>query len=361
LYLSQCREELSQNLLDFQPPPNEWLDISDPFLATAVLQKSLRRGDRLYALGAALALLKIDAPRLWRRLVIAVCEDFGLSDLGFTSQVIAAASDKAWRHRCGGDAHIAVYMIYRLLDLARDRRVDELYMLAVSLSRSKNPKMAVKHLRASDRLSELLQLAIALVLKCEQMIPYRGIRAVIAAECDVAIARMARKGWADRGLEAVCMQARRTSQCLLPVLLPLVKNASEKANGHRQILMREMPEFREIEGLPSYSLDGYTRPGRIALMALARQDGRLARFLAPLPTAKARMDALTNLLFVAEGGVCTTELSDPLYDELKSFSLGCWTGLPRSILGEGLAIMASALPALNRIRADLVGTTTWKR
>ncbi len=58
------------------------------------------------------------------------------------------------------------------------------------------------------------------------------------------------------------------------------------------------------------------------------------------------MDALTNLLFVVEGGVCTTELSDPLYLELKTHSLGCWAGLPGPALAEGLAIMTDAIPAL---------------
>lgn len=65
------------------------------------------------------------------------------------------------------------------------------------------------------------------------------------------------------------------------------------------------PEVRNIEGLPGYAFDGYTRPGRVALMTLARQDRRLASLLAHLPTAKARMDALTNLLFAVEGARCT--------------------------------------------------------
>jgi hypothetical protein len=74
-----------------------------------------------------------------------------------------------------------------------------------------------------------------------------------------------------------------------------------------------------------------------------------------LATNKARMDALVNLLFVVEGGVCTQELADPLYEELKIHSLGCWAGLSAPALAEGLAIMADAIPALNDIRADLVG------
>jgi hypothetical protein len=336
------------------------LPVSDPFLLTSCLQKSLRRADAGYAHGAAQAFLALDPRRLWRRLVICAVEDFGLSDLRLTSQIIAAASDRAWRRRNGGDQHVLSYLMVRLLQCPRDRRVDELYMLSVSLSRSNTPEVSIERPGASERLAELLREAVALVHRCEQVVAYRGIRAVIAAPCDAAIAEMGRRGLADPGVEEACIQARRTTQCLLPVLLPLLKGATEEAGGHAGIVERMPPEVRDIEGLPSYCPDGFTRPGRAALMTLARQDRRLAKLLAPLATAKARMDALVNLLFVVEGGVCTVELSDPLYDELKRHSQGCWAGLPKLALLEGLAIMSDAIPILNDIRSDLVTSPIWQ-
>jgi hypothetical protein len=122
---------------------------------------------------------------------------------------------------------------------------------------------------------------------------------------------------------------------------------------------RTAPEVRDINGVPSYALDGFTRPGRVALLTLARHDRRLAKLLSPLATTKARMDALVNLLFVVEGGICTAELSDPLYDELKRYSLGCWSGLSKLALDEGLSIMSDAVPTLNDIRIHLARSMTW--
>jgi hypothetical protein len=355
--LDHQRAVLSQALSQFGQIAKSLPRIKNAFIATAVLQKSLRRADRAYACSAATDLLAIDPSRFWRRLVVIACEDFGLSDLTLTAQIIAAASDKTWRKSVGGDLIVGSYLVNCLLDKPRDRRVDEAYMLGVVLSRTDNAELAIDGLGTSSDLKELLRQAVALVLHCERVVPYRGIRAVIASECDVAIARMASKGWADRGLEEACIQARRTTQCLLPVLLPLLKAATDEAGGQFSIEKRLTPEVQDIEGLPSYSLDGFTRPGRAALMTLARQDRRLASLLAPLPTAKARMDALTNLLFVVEGGVCTSELSDPLYEELKSYSQGCWAGLSKRALTDGLTIMADALPALNGIRSELVSAT----
>jgi hypothetical protein len=228
LLLSQHREVLSIELSAFHPSRQKPIELTDPFLATACLQKSLRRADAVYAHGAALALLAIDPARLWRRLVIVACEDYGLSDLNLTSEIIAAASCKAWRRKVGGDEFVMSYLVTRLLQCPRDRRIDEAYMLAVAIGRSKNPEVALQQMLASPRLSQLLWNAVELVLICEQTVPYRGIRAVIAKECDVAIAQMASRGWIDRGLEEACMQARRTSQCLLPVLLPLLKAATNR-------------------------------------------------------------------------------------------------------------------------------------
>jgi hypothetical protein len=231
LFLAQNRELLSGELAQFTPGPGTRLDITDPFLATAVLQKSLRRADRKYALGAARALLGIDPARMWRRLVVVAFEDFGLSNLTLTAQIVAAASDKAWRKSAGGEELVMFYLLARLLECPRDRQTDELYMLAVKLSQVGNPETAIQQLGATERFTALLRQAVALVLQCEQVVAYRGVRSVLAKECDVALARMAIRGWVDHGLLEACMQGRRTSQCLLPVLLPLLSAATGLVGG----------------------------------------------------------------------------------------------------------------------------------
>jgi hypothetical protein len=163
---------------------------------------------------------------------------------------------------------------------------------------------------------------------------------------------MANDGMADGELFAVCVQGRRTSMCLLPVLLPLVKRATQIVGESSTVLSRDVPEVRLIGDLPSYALCGFTRLGQEALTQLARSDRDVAHIVRSLK-GRARMDALTYLLFEVEGGVCTRELSDPLYDELKRLSLGCWTGLPREIIAEGTETMRAALAALNDIREEL--------
>lgn len=353
MFLAQHRERLADEIANHEIILPERAPLGDPFLVTSVLQKSLRRGDAVYAHRAALALLHLDASRFWRRLVISACEDFGLSDLRLSMEVIAAASDKTWRRQSGGDERIALFLIDKLVRSPRDRRTDEIYMLAVALSKQRGPREALERLGMSSELTRAIGAAIDIVKECETVMPFRGKRGVIAKRCDAAIAKMAYQGWAERELEAACMQARRTSQCCLPVMLPLVKTLMPSSPVGRKVVTRQHPALTSISGWPSYALDGYTRAGRIALMTLSKRNLALAEAVRPLPSSKERMEALTNLLFAVEGGVCTTEISDPLYDELKQYSLGCWTGLPSESLSNGLNAMAGAVPELNAIRADV--------
>jgi hypothetical protein len=125
---------LEIGLSDYIPPDPQDVGLADAFIATSAFQKALRRGDRGYTLRAAYTLLRLDPRRLWRRLAIVVFEDFGLSDPELSTQVIAAVSDKSWRRR-HGDWAVCSYLIDRLLNQARDRAIDDCYMLAVALAK----------------------------------------------------------------------------------------------------------------------------------------------------------------------------------------------------------------------------------
>lgn len=353
--LDEWRQELSVELRKFKSAQQGVIELADPFLATSMLQKSLRRADTQNAKYAGVALLRIDPARLWRRIAIVAFEDFGLSNLNLTASVVAAASSKAWRGRNGGDEHVLTLIVECLLGTPRDRRVDEAYMLSVALSRHPNPVATLSRSGASKDLQELLLSALTTVQQCEHSIPFRGIRSVLAGPSDAAIAISSASDEDGAALAEVCSQGRKTSQCLLPVLLPLLKAATLKANAPTSsTISRSAPPAVMIDGMPSYTFDGFTRPGRAALSKLGWHDRKLAKLLSTLHSSSERTTALVNLLFVAEGGVCTTELSDPLYNELKVHSAGCWSGLSGNALSDGIAMMSEAIPALNEFRRLIV-------
>ena len=251
------------------------------------------------------------------------------------------------------------YLIEQLASRPRDRRVDLVYMLSVRQVLHPSSRSHFFAQRPSGAATDLLLKASRIpVAECEQSVPYRASRAVRANHCDQALQGMADAGFADDDLRTICIQGRRTSMCLLPVLLPLVKQATESVSEQPVIVSRDAPEVRQIGEVPSYALCGFTRVGQEALAQLARSDRNVARLVRNL-RGRARSDALTYLSFEAEEGVCTEEVSDPLYEELKNLALGCWTGLPRDAVPDAIEIVRVAIPALNDIRADMAKVTRW--
>ena len=323
-----------------------WLP--DVHVASSLLQKALRRADRAQAHRAGQFLLSADPRRLWRRLVAITFEDFGFSSLEVTAEVCALASDFMWRRKHGGDAVVLSYALDRLLDLPRDRIVDCCYMIAIApggVGAYRQPN----EMGIVSGISATLEQVANIVRSCEQLVPPRQIRSIVARQCEVELMRQVSSGEASTDLADVLRQGYRSSQCLLPVLLPVVSGV---ASGKLSV-ETGAPPVADVSGVPSFALDGYTRLGRTALTILARRVPALAKLLQPLHTSAARTKALTALVFAAEGGICTTELSDHPRENLRAASIAAWAGMSLGTAKAAVDAVRNAIPMLNAIRQEL--------
>ena len=350
-------EDLLSGAIAALPSPSKKLpDINDPYVARSALQKALRRGDVDRAEQAALSLMD-DPQRLWKGLAVTVFEDFGSAAVDVRGQVVTACASKKVRSDLGGDGPIARALIRQLCEVPRDRRVDEAYMFAGVLERS--PLTARERRRLSPELKELLDRAGELIRRCERPVPRRSFKTVLAQECDAFLVEMHEGGRIDEEELGLCIQGRKTTQCLLPVLYPLTRPANSRqvsfllTLNHTRYVSRD--SYRDTYDVPLYALDGYTRAGKQALELLFWATPRLQALLKPLKSRSDKMQALAALLFVVEGGVCTQELSDPIYDELKHVSRGRWSGLSSEMIPEALEAMLEAIPHLNQLRQEIWG------
>lgn len=350
-------KDLLSDAVDAVPSPSKkYPDIADPYVARSALQKALRRGDVDRVEQAASSLLN-DPQRLWRGLAVTVFEDFGSSTIDLRGQVVAACASKKVRSDLGGDLAVAQALISQLCEEPRDRRVDEAYMFAGVLEKGlPSPR---ERRRWSPGLRELLDCAGDLIRRCERPVPRRSFKTVLARECDAFLVEMYEAERIDEEELAICIQGRKTTQCLLPVLSTLTKPVSPCQGSFSLILTCPAGVSRDTcqdtFDVPLYALDGYTRTGKQALELLFWATPRLQSLLKPLKSRSAKMKALAALLFVVEGGVCTEEISDPLYDELKHVSRGRWSGLPAEVVPEALEAMGDALPHLNQLRQEIWG------
>lgn len=350
--LDARRAQLRTSLDLHRPPPVEPVSIVDPHLLASCVQKALRRHDRRYVLAASQALLRCDPDRFWRRLVVAVFEDFGRADLELTAAVVAAASNKHWRQKVGGDWHVASYLLERLLIAPCDRFLDELVTFIDAVR--KFPAVLAESCRSSPSpdLSGLVQTAFGLVSSCEAPIPRREGYSPLPGACDRALQSMCDAGLLDLELREVCAQGRRTSQCVLPVVLPTVLDTIRRVGDRRELETPVLPPVCEIGGLPGYAFDGYTRPGRVALAELLEQHLQLRRLLLARGAMSNPVSGLQVLVFDVEGGVASRGLTHPLLEELKTYSVGCAGGLVGPVRHEALAMVREAIPVLNALRAE---------
>lgn len=350
-------KDLLSDAVGAVPSPSKKLPvITDPHVARSALQKALRRGDEERAGQAASSLLG-DPQRLWKGLAVTVFEDFGSAPICLRGQVVAACASKKVRSDLGGDMAVARALIHHLCEVPRDRRVDEAYMFAGILE--KDPTVLRERRRWSSELRELLDRSGDLIRRCERPVPRRSFKTVLARECDRFLVEMYEAERIDEEELAICIQGRKTTQCLLPVLYPVTKPVSSRQGSFSLTLTcpadMSRDTCRDTYDVPLYALDGYTRAGKQALELLFWATPRLQRLLKPLKSRSAKMKTLAALLFVVEGGVCTEEVSDPLYDELKCVSRGRWSSLPAEVVSEPLEAMRDAIPHLNQLRQEIWG------
>jgi len=342
-----CCKKLSQAIKSLPDRSQTQQTTIDPYVARSALQKALRRGDAELATQAAVCLLR-DSQRLWRAIAVILFEDFGSLPIDLASQVLAVAAFKKVRTKLGSDYSILCWLIELLCRHARDRRVDDLYTLAdcareVGLNRAERAKLG-------PDLIEVLMEAQLIAKVCEKPVPRRSFKTVSPSHSDRYIQTLRAQELIDHGELELCIQGRKTTGTLLPVISALLRASKPRQSSLSLTIQKSVPEVIFVGGAPSYALDGFTRPGREALSLLLQSRAEVARLVTEvLPRAK-RMRAIQGLLFDVEGGVCTLEITDPFHDRLKAVTEGRWSGLPRDQIADGLRLMRTAIPELNGLR-----------
>jgi len=203
---------------------------------------------------------------------------------------------------------------------------------------------------------EVLMEAQLLSNLCEKPVPRHSFKTVSPSHSDRYIQTLRAQELIDDGECDLCVQGRKTTGTLLPVISALLRASRPRQSSFPLTIQNCVPEVIFVGGAPSYALDGFTRPGREALSQLLQSRAEVARLVTEaLPRSK-RMRAIQGLLFDVEGGVCTLEITDPFHDRLKAVTEGRWSGLPRGQIADGLRLMRVAIPELNDFRKQVWGS-----
>lgn len=333
--------------------------LRDPYTASSLLQKAIRRGEAELALEAAYLLLRQRGRNVWRRLLIVAFEDVGLGN----PEAVRATLEVAEAHLNRGTIRLSDGLedvVAALSASIKSRATDHLACSAARLSASRS----LVQRNQFDDMGVLLDLVgdpgRPLVERAAALMDCQG-RSKLAAELLFAKRMTALGGLLpSEGAQLVelCLRAHRLLHGSFVLTLPLLQ-AEIIENDHRPtVIADEAPEPEWIGRLPSYVFDKHTAVGKKALGRFARENATVASVLDRFVAASSRIDTVCMAAFYVDAVPLDRQLVWPGSEELERAGFHSdmhKAGCPPCAIDPVLAAVAGNLDHLNALRVELSG------
>lgn len=331
----------------------------DPWIASSLLQKAIRRGEADLAANAALTLYRARGAAIWRRFMVIAFEDVGAGCVEAVHDTVTLATDRNARAAAGSDAEVAVCLARRLAHATKDRSADYL-MGAVQ----HHPSLDVARERVGGgsfpgRFATLRDTSLPL--------PVRAVAAWYLSSlyrtdekrlgrADLANLLNAYRmlGAPDRLANATMLAAKRTREPIT-VMVPLILLAV-RADGKLVVRQEGIRPSRWIEGIPAYTFDKHTRIGKRAISIFIRENDAVRTCLEDhLPDFRHR-GAAAVAAFYADAMPVMKRLDWDASDELERMGMEsdmAREGVPLSAVSAIVGTVRANLDHLDEIRARL--------
>jgi hypothetical protein len=246
----------------------------DSWLLRSALQKAIRRGEAERAMQAAASLWRVDRKTFWRRLHTTALEDVSVNEAALV-QTLTAVSATPWRKRVG-DERVALYLSKALADAEKCRMGDQLFIQAERHSGyadfrerlAKADDKLLAHYAAHEN-SPLIERALSLwylagtrKFKTEAMPQRQG-------EPDKAV-KVLRSLDAPAVLIESCIGVMGKTSWPLSIFAPLIWQEIRKQPRPLYVFYDSVPAMPDVEGLPVYAADMFTRTGQASIRQLQR-------------------------------------------------------------------------------------------
>lgn len=331
----------------------------DPWIASSLLQKAIRRGDADLAERAAITLHHLRGNGLWRRFIVIAFEDVGVASPEALVETVAACSNKGWRVAAGGDVP-ALRRIARLLALApKDRSPDYLICAAHSHPAFEAVRDQVGAMSIAQRLD--------VVSDQSRPLPVRAIAAWYASginwgdehrvgrgDLQALMHQFRHLGVLLELLAATNVAAKRTKEPIV-IMAPLLWLAAS-ADLEQRANFCLVPPVTIVGEIPTYAFDKHTAIGKAAIHRLARENEAVRAVLAEHVPEYRVQKAACMAAFYADAAPVSRKFIWQGSIELEQ--LGTETdmlnaGVPLSGIEPVLKVVRENLDHLNTIRAEM--------
>lgn len=356
-FLNSLATELECHLASFRAVTPAIIPQISGWLASAVLQKSIRRGRSDFALAAASVLQARSEARLWRRLVVIAVEDVGLGDLEAVYMTVAAAACRRRLRQTYDATRLLSFIVGRLATATKCRATDDLYVATEDCAAWQQDRLDL----VEKPLDELLEIILG-----DDTIERRAVavRYAIGTDRSASSSLARRPGHPDtvsdfmsdalpHTLVAVAGEAYRQTGEVIAAFLPLLHQDFDGC--HSEVRPDDLPPEVLVRGLPGWALDKFSREGQAALGRFLGTDCATTRWLRGHLPPSDRLGTLGRALFQVESGLVKDRLIWPTAKSLRrQADLESWP-FSTTDAAELLAALRADIPLLNRSRESSYG------
>jgi hypothetical protein len=346
---------------DVSPAPSPSPLAVDPWVASSLLQKSIRRGDADLAERAAITLHRQRGNGIWRRFLIVAFEDVGVASVETLVHTVKACSDPAWRATSGGDGRALRTVARRLASAVKDRSADYLICAARSHPAFEDAWGRIRAMSIARRLD--------LLADSSRPLPERAVAAWCASGIEWGEER--RVGPGDLGslmrafrelgvppdlTSATHFAVRRAKEpiVLMTPLLWLASSTSAQAG----VVECAVPPVTMIGEAPGYAFDKHTSIGKAAIQRFASQNEAVRAVLAAFVSSAKVNEAAAIAAFYADGAPVSRRYDWEGSAELERLGVESDmrdAGVPLDGIVPLLAVVRGNLDHLDALRGQLLG------
>lgn len=267
----------------------------DPWAASSLLQKAIRRSEAELAVAAARVFYFHRGKAIWRRFLTIALEDVGIGSPNLVGEVAGLAYDIDLRSILGSDVELIDDLCRKLAEAPKDRSTDYLYSIARSHPDSRSEWLELANLPLHRR--------VEVAAGTNQPLPRRAVAALLTLTKDGLGAEIQKGGLVREFLSAFDSQC---SPMLLDavgayasrgghpfgLMLPILWSELSTNSAETSVRTEKVPGTAFIDGIPLYTFDMHTAVGKRAITKFAQVNPEIIQVLEPVPVGCRRQVAL---------------------------------------------------------------------
>ncbi len=285
----------------------------DQWVLSSAMQKAIRRGETERAMKAGRGLWQQDRRSFWRRLHITALEDVGIGDINAVTTALTVYASPSFRQRTG-DLQTGLCLIRILCAAVKSRLADEMFIGIEKLSDYAGLRVELAGQDDTALADNVLDDARPLHERC------LALRLLAGTKRFPSDLMLQRKGSpemvmdvlhdldTDPGLTASCAAVMYRTQWPLALLMPLLAKSLPSMPQPSYIWYDAIPAASDVEGVPVYAADMFTRIGKTCIRHFQKAVPELKTF---------NTQQIGLAVFYEDGGQVDKALTGPVLEHYK--------------------------------------------